>query len=49
MKDRKQILEMLTNAKDQFSLSIYQKVYHICDIEIAEKRSILNQHSEKHQ
>ena len=49
MKDREQILEMLTKVKDQFSLSIYKKVYHISDIEIAEKRRMLNRHSEKHQ
>jgi hypothetical protein len=49
MKDREQILEMLTNVKVQFSLSIYKKVYPIPDIEIAEKRRMLNQHFEKHQ
>ena len=48
-KGREQILEMLTKLKDQFSLSIYKKVYHISDIEIAEKRRMLNRHSEKHQ
>ena len=37
MKDREQILEMLTKVKDQFSLSIYKKVYHISDAEIAKK------------
>ena len=47
MKDREQILEMLTKVQDQFSLSIYKKVYKISDEEIAEKRRMLNQHSEK--
>ncbi|MEX1326442.1 MAG: hypothetical protein AB1Z29_06550 [Desulfobacterales bacterium] len=47
MKDREQILEMLTKVQDQFSLSIYKKVYQISDEEIAEKRRMLNQHSEK--
>lgn len=47
MKDREQILEMLTKVQDQFSLSIYKKVYQISNGEIAEKRRMLNQHSEK--
>jgi len=47
MKDREQILEMLTKVKDQFSLSIYKKVYNISDIEIAEKRRMLNQQNNK--
>ena len=46
MKDREQILEMLTKVKDQFSLSIYKKVYNISDTEIAEKRKILKEHRE---
>ena len=47
MKDREQIMEMLTKVQDQFSLSIYKKVYQISDREIAEKRRMLNQHSQK--
>ena len=47
MKDREQILEMLAKVKDQFSLSIYKKVYNISDAEIAEKRKTLNQHDKK--
>ena len=47
MKDREQILEMLTKVQDQFSLSTYKKVYQISDEEIVEKRIMLNPHSEK--
>jgi hypothetical protein len=43
MKDREQIVEMLTTVKDQFSLSVYKKAYNISDVEIAEKRKQLNQ------
>jgi hypothetical protein len=46
MKDREQILEMLTKVQDQFSLSIYKKVYQISDEEIAQTRRMLNQHSQ---
>jgi hypothetical protein len=47
VKDREQILEMLTKVQDQFSLSIYKKVYNISDEEIAEKRRMLSQYSQK--
>lgn len=38
---------MLAQVKDQFSLSIYNKVYNISDAEIAEKRKQLNEHDKK--
>ena len=44
MRDREQILEMLAKVTDQFSLSIYKKVYNISDAKIAEKRKTLNRH-----
>jgi hypothetical protein len=48
MKDREQILEMLAKVQDQFSLSIYKKVYNITDVELAEKRRMLEQSAENH-
>ena len=47
MKDREQILGMLTKRKDPFSLSIYKKVCNFSDVDTAKKRRMLNQHSEK--
>lgn len=37
-KGREQILEMLAKVKDQFSLSIYKKVYNISDDEVQDDR-----------
>lgn len=36
--DRDDILEMVAKMDDQFSLSIYKKVYNIDDRELAAKR-----------
>jgi hypothetical protein len=38
MKDREQILNMLAKVDDQFSLSIYKRVYNIDDGELADRR-----------
>ena len=47
MKDREQILNMLARVQDQFSLSIYKKVFKISDAEIAEKRAQIQHSAEK--
>lgn len=41
--DREKILEMLTKVDDQFSLSIYKKVYGIGDKEIEDKKEELKE------
>lgn len=41
MKDREQVVRMLTCVKDQFALSVYKKVYNINDSEIMAERKEL--------
>ena len=41
MEDRDKVIEMLAKVRDNFSLNMYKKVYHITDKEIEEKQKAL--------